>query len=316
VTNNVFRFRLKFLLEKLDLTSEAFIIGRSPLCNLPIEDPLVSRQHACITVRDDFAVLDDLGSRNGTLVNGQPVFDDYRLNHSDCIRVGSNELIFIKEQIQIQTKYSHDSETVECPRCGTLLPINNSVCSGCGSVFIPDYICLNCHLPVGKEDRSCKRCGATIDNDDSTIPVELGGRESGWNSKLTDDVIETALSVQRYQQAARLLGDKIQEFEKNKEFDKEVLVKISQFNLALAKEFKDPGRMTWIVEQFRCRVLPMPDSLLRNFEDAALGWYDMKQDIQGYIDAIESLSSRPNNHGRFLQRLYELIMQGDDEISD
>jgi predicted amidophosphoribosyltransferase len=303
----MFRFRLRFLFGELDITSETFVIGRSPLCNLPIEDPLVSRQHARITVYEDYALLDDLGSRNGTLVNGQPVFDDYRLNHSDCIRIGNNELIFIKEQIQIPTKYSHDNEHVECPGCGKLLPLNNSVCSGCGSVFIPDYICLNCHLPVGKDDRACKRCGAAVDNDDSTIPVELGGRESGWNSKLTDDVIETALSVQRYPQAARLLDDKIQEFETSKEFDQKVLVKISQFNLAIAKEFKDSGRMTWIIEQFSRRALPMPDSLLRNFEEAALGWYDMKQDIQGYIDAIESNPSRLDNHEIFLQRLYDLI---------
>ncbi len=101
MTKKAFRFRVKFLLEELDITSETFIIGRSLLCNLPIDDPLVSREHACITIYDDYAALDDMGSRNGTLVNGRPVFDDYRLNHSDCIRVGSNELIFITEKLSV-----------------------------------------------------------------------------------------------------------------------------------------------------------------------------------------------------------------------
>ncbi|MCP4199014.1 MAG: FHA domain-containing protein [Proteobacteria bacterium] len=101
MTKKAFRFRVKFLLEELDITSETFIIGRSLLCNLPIDDPLVSREHACITIYDDYAALDDMGSRNGTLVNGRPVFDDYRLNHSDCIRVGSSELIFIKEKLSM-----------------------------------------------------------------------------------------------------------------------------------------------------------------------------------------------------------------------
>jgi predicted amidophosphoribosyltransferase len=298
---------VKFLVEELDITSETFIIGRSLLCNLPIDDPLVSREHASITVCDDYAVLDDLGSRNGTLVNGKPVFDDYHLNHSDRIRVGGNELIFVKEKVALQTKQAFDSEPVACPTCGLPLPENNSICSGCGSVFIPDYICSNCHTPVGKDDRCCKRCGVVVENNDSTIPVELGGKESGWDAKLTDDVIETALSVQRYEQAVKLLDDKIKEFEKNKEFDMEVLVKISEFNVIIAKEFKDRGRIQWIIEQFRHRAVPMRESLLRKIESASLGWYDIKNDIEGYMDAIASSPSPGNNDSDFLQRLRDLI---------
>jgi RNA polymerase subunit RPABC4/transcription elongation factor Spt4 len=187
-----------------------------------------------------------------------------------------------------------------------MLPENKSVCSGCGSVFIPDYICPNCHSLVGKDDRACKRCGVVVENDDSTLSVELGGKDSGWDAKLIDDVIETALSVQRYEQAVKLLDDKIGEFARDKEFDLEVLAKISKFNLEIAVEFKDPDRIGWIIEQFSRRALPMPDSLLRKFEDAAIGWYDMKDDIQGYIDAIQFSPSRRNNDSEFLQRLYNL----------
>lgn len=301
-----FRFKVKFLLEELDITSEIFIIGRSLLCNLPIDDPLVSREHARITIYDNDAVLDDMGSRNGTLVNGRPVFDDYHLKHSDRIRVGGNELIFIKEKLSVQTKPELSSEPVACPSCGMMLPENKSVCSGCGSVFIPDYICSNCHSLVGKDDRACKKCGVVVENDESTLSVELGGEDSGWDAKLTDDVIATALSVQRYDQAVKLLDDKIEEFERAKEFDLEVLVKISKFNLEIAVEFEDPDRIRWIVEQFSRRALSMPNSLLRKFEDAALGWYDMRDDIQGYIDALQSSPSRRTNDPEFLQRLHNL----------
>ncbi len=52
----------------------------------------------------------------------------------------------------------------------------------------------------------------------------------------------------------------------------------------------------------------MPDSLIIKFEDATFGWYDMKNDNQDYIEAIESSPSHCNNEAEFLQRLYGLTM--------
>ena len=60
---NVARYRLRFLLQEFDLPRGITVIGRSLDCNLTIEDPLVSRQHARIVVDDDG------GTRRG---HGQP----------------------------------------------------------------------------------------------------------------------------------------------------------------------------------------------------------------------------------------------------
>ncbi len=98
MTDRSYRFRLRFLLQELDLGKGTFVIGRSPSCNLTIKDPLVSRRHARITVGVDFAIIDDLGSRNGTLVNDEPVFDNRRLWHSDTIRIGAHTLGFVREK--------------------------------------------------------------------------------------------------------------------------------------------------------------------------------------------------------------------------
>jgi pSer/pThr/pTyr-binding forkhead associated (FHA) protein len=64
------RYRLRFVLQEFDLPRGATIIGRSLECHLTIDDPLVSRQHARITVGDDGAQIEDVGSRNGVRVNG------------------------------------------------------------------------------------------------------------------------------------------------------------------------------------------------------------------------------------------------------
>ena len=47
-------------------------IGRDASCEIALEDPSASRRHARFTPTDGGFVVEDLGSRNGTLVNDQP----------------------------------------------------------------------------------------------------------------------------------------------------------------------------------------------------------------------------------------------------
>lgn len=70
------------------------LVGRSPSADLPLEDPLMSRLHARIEMRDDGVYVEDLGSRNGTTVNGETVHGPVRLEPDDEITAGSAGLIF------------------------------------------------------------------------------------------------------------------------------------------------------------------------------------------------------------------------------
>ena len=56
-----------------ELTAPVTMLGRGTDCDLRLVDPGVSRHHAELRVEDDEVVLVDLGSTNGTFVNGQPV---------------------------------------------------------------------------------------------------------------------------------------------------------------------------------------------------------------------------------------------------
>jgi len=58
------------------ISHQEFIIGRDASCHLRIDDPVVSRQHACLQQQADRFLLRDLGSTNGTFLNGRPVRDE------------------------------------------------------------------------------------------------------------------------------------------------------------------------------------------------------------------------------------------------
>ncbi len=65
-----------------------YIIGRDKDCDLRLQSPTVSRHH-CVIKRDEFTVrVRDLGSRNGTLVNGEQIQAETVLHHDDKVQVG------------------------------------------------------------------------------------------------------------------------------------------------------------------------------------------------------------------------------------
>lgn len=71
-----------------------YVLGRSPEAELFFEAELVSRQHARLTVNFDHLLIEDLGSANGTSVNGQPVTDSVRLWPNQKVQLGTATLEF------------------------------------------------------------------------------------------------------------------------------------------------------------------------------------------------------------------------------
>ena len=65
-------------------------IGRDPGNDLVLDSPIVSRRHAELELRDDAVWLRDLGSANGTAVNGQPITEQ-PLRDGDIIRIGDQQ---------------------------------------------------------------------------------------------------------------------------------------------------------------------------------------------------------------------------------
>jgi pSer/pThr/pTyr-binding forkhead associated (FHA) protein len=71
----------------------ALRLGRSPDNDLILRDPATSGHHARVERRGEQFFIVDLGSTNGTLVNGEPV-QEKELNHDDRITIGQNAVHF------------------------------------------------------------------------------------------------------------------------------------------------------------------------------------------------------------------------------
>ncbi len=79
---------------KIELTPKTnLVIGRDPGATLPIDDPSSSRLHARVSLSNGAFVVEDLDSKNGTLVNEKPIAT-HVLTNGDVVRIGGVRLEF------------------------------------------------------------------------------------------------------------------------------------------------------------------------------------------------------------------------------
>jgi len=92
------RHSLDFTVEENYPILKDSTLGRSHKCEISIDDPLLSQQHATFLWRDGACYLQDLGSTNGTFLNGKPAKGDpIELLNGDRIDIGQLSFIFVTE---------------------------------------------------------------------------------------------------------------------------------------------------------------------------------------------------------------------------
>ena len=131
------RFRLRFLLQEIDLPQGDTLIGRSANCQVTLDDPLVSREHARIRIEGATAVVEDLSSRNGVQLGGQPVVHATPLSSGDRIRIGTQELVFLELPATAE-RPTHGATRqtgfmCHCASCARAYPAELVACPACGS---------------------------------------------------------------------------------------------------------------------------------------------------------------------------------------
>ncbi len=73
---------------EIKISVPKFIIGRGEGTHLRPSSDLVSRNHCCISIEDGQVFVEDMGSRNGTFVNGEQLTEKHKGRSGDTVRVG------------------------------------------------------------------------------------------------------------------------------------------------------------------------------------------------------------------------------------
>lgn len=83
---------------EIKIPGPIFLIGRSEDCHLRPKSDAISRRHCEISIDEKGVWVRDLGSKNGTLVNGEKITGEHVLRPGDILRVGRLEFEVLLEQ--------------------------------------------------------------------------------------------------------------------------------------------------------------------------------------------------------------------------
>lgn len=185
---------------RLRITSPAFepaewqlgpgraLIGREGQIDFIVPHPSVSRQHCELLVMDDALLVRDLGSRNGTFVNGERV-QVSQVHTGQTLRLGEVDMFVEEAPVRITVPDVALPEQAKA----TFMPDGSPCClhhpgvaarvqcSNCQQVF-----CSGCvrelRVAGGMPRRFCPDCGGYCD----PIPANTVKAKRGWLGRLKD----------------------------------------------------------------------------------------------------------------------------------
>jgi hypothetical protein len=295
----VARYRLRFLLQEFDLPRGITVIGRSLDCNLTIEDPLVSRQHASIVVDDNGGSVEDMGSRNGVRVNGQQVRGSAPLRDGDRVRIGTQDFVFCR----VDPLGKAHSKTTGVLR-----------------------LCAKCRLPYPREMVACPNCEATEQTDEETLSGSFGSEnQTAWSVQLLVEALERAVTLGRLTDAERIARRATAQVDElvaaGGSIDTKALAALAVQAVATTLATNDPTWVLWALDIYRRTDRVPPAEVVERVGEAATKHSGV---VRGGLTALlkhldgTARSASPNDVeaiGR-LERMRDVVEPGVTEGAD
>ena len=293
------RYRLRYQATDLELPPGEFVVGRSSACNLALDDALVSRRHAVFRVGADGVTVEDLGSRNGVLVNGDRIEGARLLRHLDRVTIGSHDMVLL--EVGKGRKSSPDTgEALPCTRCGNLVEAHEAFCRKCGST-----------APRGGRTLA----GQTVElkmpvvagAGDPEEPDDVTRQQSGL--ALLASIADKALALRRFDEAERILGKHLVgllEKAKTRSAGSEELVRdATGYALSLAEGLGKTRWIDWVFEMgATTRTVLTTADVERLHKLVRQTHYADAKPLRAYIAALSPSKDRMSAAERFvLQRL-------------
>jgi pSer/pThr/pTyr-binding forkhead associated (FHA) protein len=98
---------------ELKVPYDEFLVGRAEECHLRPKSDAISRHHCVIRVRDDQAFVEDLGSRNGTYINGVRTVGEQPLSHGALLKIGKLDFEVVLEESPAKKAGSDSTSAVD-----------------------------------------------------------------------------------------------------------------------------------------------------------------------------------------------------------
>ncbi|MEM1415205.1 MAG: FHA domain-containing protein [Myxococcota bacterium] len=219
-------FRLRFRDTDIELPVGEFVVGRSASCNLSLDDALVSRRHACFRSEDGRVEVEDLGSRNGVMVNGSRIARPTTLAHLDRVSIGSQEVLLLGGGRHVGKP---TLKMDRCASCGGLVDPAAETCPTCGAEHAKGPDTVDEIIEPPNAPRSAGR---------GDPAVAFGNRYP---------IAEKALALGRHPEAARLLEPALERLREDaavgRAMDADLLEQVASVALRIA-EGHDASR--WI----------------------------------------------------------------------
>jgi hypothetical protein len=238
------RYRLRYLQHDLELTEGEFVLGRSAECQLSLDDPLVSRQHAMLIVAKDGVMLEDLQSRNGIAVNGQRVAGKVALQPGDKVLIGSQELTLHLSPVAVSR------DALGATQAGRLTLPRMAVVEG-GSGDLPMRLAT---VPPVSEPHS------------NEPVVDAGGERRAEAFTLLGGVAEKALALGRAEEAERLLAtallDVVEASRTGRHPSPSLVDVAARFAAKLATATAKGAWADYVIELYDAQVRPCPAGVI------------------------------------------------------
>ena len=270
------RFRLRYQAIDFNLSADEFVVGRTPECDLVLDDGLVSRRHASFRVQGDSVAVKDLGSRNGVSVNGTPVRGGALLRAGDRVQIGSHELVLV-DGVGARTDMG-TAELVRCKQCGAFQEQGKP----CGA----------CHSGASKE------AAPALTRDTPQLGATLG-------SNLLAD---KAISLGRFDEAERLLSGRLLSLLAHAPHlsdGKDTLRIASGYAVKLAEGLHKPSWLDYPFELYAgAKLLMSADTIEDLYRAASRVRYSNPHALRRYLSGLREHQDAWGANERFLlQRL-------------
>lgn len=159
-------------------------LGRAPTNTIILDDNSVSRSHCVFQLRGGVYSVRDIGSRNGTFLNGQKIREEFELQHKDIVKVGIYTLRYLEEACAEPYVPIAKEPAKEAPKKEATLPAEE----------FPEISSQESQEEVNLEQET------PVSEPSPEAPESIAEAEQGAESESGDEVAETPKKITQLEQ--------------------------------------------------------------------------------------------------------------------